>query len=1659
VTVTDDKLGVVACQDTTMVGDKDAYLDPGESVVCPTIGTVAYTVTAGDVSTGSVTNTAHGSADGVDSPNTSVIVPLAALTIDKDTSTPTIFSNGNVTYTIVVVNTGQIALTNIQVTDNLPFTAGQYTVTGVNASVTSGAINPNGSYNGSSNTNLLAGTDTFAIGATATITVNLTLNNATLGTYDNTATAITTQTGSVDDDGLVGGDPDTPGIGVDPETDEDVVVFAASPTKSIVTTSEPSTGNVSGTERVTIGEMVRYRIASLIPEGSFTTVQLTDIIPNGLQFLDDGTATVAFVCNGGAGCMTSSTLAGVGLVVNGSSNNISPAFAVPGSAISGGTFVSGTDVTFSLGNITNTDSDADSEYVVIEFNALVLNVNTSAFINQGIDNSPGSLGGSNGNFRINTAALSVNGLQIGSTSPNVTVSIAEPAITSITKSVSPATGPYLPGDVLTYTMSFTNVANGGSASTAFDVVLSDTFDANLALGTVNVISTQGTSGVSACAGGTSFTAGSSTVGQLVTATVSCLDPGNSVTVTVNATIASSTSSGITIANSSSLTYTSLPGVRGNCSTAPFTCIGIGIDGSGTGERNGSNGSGADNTVLNNYAVTSNPVNTPVTYGSITITKDAIPNDPQDFTFTGAGPAGYDFGGGFSLDDDTDGTLPNTHSFNNLVPGSYSVTEGGLLFLNWSLTGLTCTDPDGGSTTDLVFATATIDLDAGESIICTFTNTVLAPVIDAGNDSGATVNGMTGGQALANVLVNDTLNGAPTTLVNVTLTQVSTTNPNVTLNPADGSVNVAPGTPAGTYTVTYEICDLANTPICDAATVTVPVVAPVIDAVNDSVGGVNGLTGATNVLNVFTNDTLNGVAVNPADVTLTLQPGGNTELTLNNDGSVDVAPGTPAGTYTFDYEICEVLNPTDCDIATVTVTVVAPVIDAVDDSGVPVNGTTGGTSLANVLVNDTLNGNPATLANVTLTQVSTTNPNVTLNPADGSVNVVPGTPAGNYTVTYEICDQVNPAICDTATVTVQVAQQQANLQLTKAVSNTTPLVATNIDFTLTVTNVGPDPATNVQVTDQLPGGFTFVSDSTAPSGTTQGTYSNVTGLWDIGDLAVNQTETLRITVTVNISGPYTNYAEITTSDQVDPNSNPGNGPQIPDEDDDDSVTVTPAQNSPNLGKSVSGTNQVFTTGSNVAIGEVVTYTVTIYVPPGIFTNAQLMDTMERGLSFMTCANITGSDPALTTDVAGSFTTICSNPTVDDAGGGITVDVGRRVTFDLGTLTNASGADQTLTFEYSAVVLDSAANVSGASLDNSAEFSSDSGAVPPSTATVTIVEPDLSISKTASTSLVSVGSEITITLTIQHTAGSETNAYDVVVSDPLPAELDYVPGTLECVSGAQDADTCTYNSVTRTISATWNNFALVGGNGKARFRVRVVSVPATGVSNTANVAWTSLPGDVSAPQNSNVFSKERSYDPASQIDVYGADDTLLFNVFGSNNNNTSSNKTLLPATGFAPNVVTDLNGVQKDAYTQTGGLMVEIPSLGIKIPVVGVPLKNGEWDVSWLANQAGWLEGSAFPSWSGNSVLTGHVYGSDGLPGPFVKLNSLKYGDKILVHAYGRVYAYEVRTNTVVEPNDTSVFKHEEKSWLTLVTCKEYDKISNAYRKRVVVRAVLVSVGWE
>ena len=165
--------------------------------------------------------------------------------------------------------------------------------------------------------------------------------------------------------------------------------------------------------------------------------------------------------------------------------------------------------------------------------------------------------------------------------------------------------------------------------------------------------------------------------------------------------------------------------------------------------------------------------------------------------------------------------------------------------------------------------------------------------------------------------------------------------------------------------------------------------------------------------------------------------------------------------------------------------------------------------------------------------------------------------------------------------------------------------------------------------------------------------------------------------------------------------------------------------------------------------------------------------------------------------------------------------------------------------------------------------------------------------------------------------------------------------------------------------------------------------------------------------------------------------------------------IPITGFSPHVITALDSIARPIYSSTG-ITLDIPVLKTSTSIVGVKQNASRWDVSWLWHQAGWLEGSAYPTFPGNSVITAHVVTADGKAGPFYRLRYLPLSEYVFIYHGGYRYTYKVMANEVVLPNDKSVFKHEEKSWLTLITCDNYDEATGTYLSRVVVRSVLVDV---
>ena len=149
----------------------------------------------------------------------------------------------------------------------------------------------------------------------------------------------------------------------------------------------------------------------------------------------------------------------------------------------------------------------------------------------------------------------------------------------------------------------------------------------------------------------------------------------------------------------------------------------------------------------------------------------------------------------------------------------------------------------------------------------------------------------------------------------------------------------------------------------------------------------------------------------------------------------------------------------------------------------------------------------------------------------------------------------------------------------------------------------------------------------------------------------------------------------------------------------------------------------------------------------------------------------------------------------------------------------------------------------------------------------------------------------------------------------------------------------------------------------------------------------------------------------------------------------------------------------------GNSLRIPAIGLgmetPIPIVHVYYeKNGEdtnkmvWDLSTLGNYVGELEGGSYLPYEGNSVLTGHYYSA----GVFKNLEHLNYEDEIVIFGNdGNKYTYAVVQKFITQPDEVyEMFQQIGDRSLTLVTCENYNLVTNEYERRQIIRAVIKSV---
>jgi uncharacterized repeat protein (TIGR01451 family) len=377
--------------------------------------------------------------------------------------------------------------------------------------------------------------------------------------------------------------------------------------------------------------------------------------------------------------------------------------------------------------------------------------------------------------------------------------------------------------------------------------------------------------------------------------------------------------------------------------------------------------------------------------------------------------------------------------------------------------------------------------------------------------------------------------------------------------------------------------------------------------------------------------------------------------------------------------------------------------------------TGNVTLNPVTVNDS----KLTTANVTLAATSLAPGAETTGTATYTVTTAEKT-AGQVqnTATATGTPPTGPAVTDvsgtdfTNNNPTVVPVPNADLQVTKVVSDEYPSVGGQVTFTVTARNNGPSNATGVVVTDALPSGYVFLNAT--PS---TGVWSAPN--WTIGNLANGASASMTIVATVAGTGNHENTATI-TGNQPDPT--PGNNTDsaitYPGSGTDLEVTKTPNNFTPNVGDQITFTVSAKNNGPRTGTGVTVT------------------DVLPSGYTFVSAAPSQG---------------VWSAPV-----------------WSVGTL--ASGASATMTMVATVNPTGNYTNtavVSGVEPDPTPE--NNTATVTPDPSAIT----DLEVTKVVNNQTPSTGEQVTFTITAKN--NGPRNATGVVVNDQLPSGYTYVSHT--------------------------------------------------------------------------------------------------------------------------------------------------------------------------------------------------------------------------------------------------------------------------------------------
>ncbi len=408
-----------------------------------------------------------------------------------------------------------------------------------------------------------------------------------------------------------------------------------------------------------------------------------------------------------------------------------------------------------------------------------------------------------------------------------------------------------------------------------------------------------------------------------------------------------------------------------------------------------------------------------------------------------------------------------------------------------------------------------------------------------------------------------------------------------------------------------------------------------------------------------------------------------------------------------------------------------------------------------------------------------------------------------------------------------------LAIDKSVVAGTPNAGDTVTYTVVVTNSGNGPAYDLTIADPLPAGLTYTGTPTLTLSLGGGTTNpgNAAAV-SIPTLLVGQSATL--TYQAIVGNSVVVGSAVNNSATLNADSLPGVGGRAITPLVDTATFTTEATQA--FGKTIFATDNADTTSAafragvpDLNIGEAATFDLRIDLSEGSTTSVVVSDFLTSGAGTLTY--VPGSAVVATANGV-TFTGSIVPSLVDDNADGVP----DRIVFTLGTVTvpgDNAGGNNFFVIRYMAAPTDRAENQAGDAIDLTATLTTSLGTLSDAKG-VDIVEPVLTIDKSVVAGTPDAGDTVTYTVVVTNTGTGP--AYNVAISDPLPAGLTYT-GTPTLTLSMGGGTTNPGNAAAVSIPAL-----LVGQSATLTYQAIVGNGVVTGaaVDNTATVNSDSVPG---------------------------------------------------------------------------------------------------------------------------------------------------------------------------------------------------------------------------